>query len=366
MNLERYVQRIESFLSATETEPETWARLSRIMHLETVLVTIDSPFGNCSTKEGFCEACTTTARKMCGSAAFFYESRFKDCMRECDKHSASLTIDDPEDKAQMKRTIQELKSLVKQTMGQFANKTIITAYNTENAFHLFYYADMIRKESNLRTCQTIANDLCEKQQAYTKMRATLKPDATADHEFEAEQAGEKTGTLLHDDVSECISGHTDILKPFPTFNASFSALDDNSLLKSFLRCGVTLQWKTITNPACADRALCAIQEKSASILDPPPKKNLTLSQMPRPPHFVNAGMDVKGKKVACKIAVGGAKIVGFTVLGIVYLICKALEKTTKFGLGFFIDIDDDDGGPKRISQGHYGGTKCEFIPPRII
>ena len=85
-------------------------------------------------------------------------------------------------------------------------------------------------------------------------------------------------------------------------------------------------------------------------------KTVTLSQMPQPPHFVNTGMTVKGKKVAGKIAMGGAKIVGYTVLGIGLIIFKVLEKTTKFGLGFFIDIDDDDNGPAPVPYGHYGGV----------
>jgi hypothetical protein len=355
MNLERYVQRIESFLSATETDPKPLARLSKIMHGHTVeFGTRDNPFKDCSTKERFCEACKQIARKMCGSAAFFYEARYKDCFQECKNYKASLTIDNPEDTEQVKLVVTEMKRLVDQTMEKFADTTVLTAYTIENAFHLFYYADMIQQDSN--SFQTYANDLCEKQQAYTKIRTALKQDATEDCVNEATRAAERTETLLHEDVSNCIMEQKDILQSFTSFNASVSNLADNSLLKSFLYCGVILQWKTITNHACADRALCAIVERSASMLNSVPMKTLTLSQMPRPPHFVNAGMAVKGIKVAGKIAVGGAKIVGYIVLGIGYIIFKALEKTTKFGLGFFIDIDDGDDGPRRISQGHYGGT----------
>jgi hypothetical protein len=327
MNLDHYVQRIESFLSATETGPETWTRLAKIMQSYTgKLWTRSSPFENCSTMEGFCEACTKTADKVCGMAAFFFDFKYRECLAECAKQKASLSIDSLENKDQVERAHKELEKIVEERLAKLGSEICQLTYNVENAFHLYYYADMIRTTSDANEQQTHAQNLCRKQEAYAAVRLALKTATPADVK-NAVRIATATETLLPPAKSNYIITQTEILDRVPGFKKHVSELKDDAPLKSFLLYCIALQWNTIRNYELADHALCSIQTRSASTLNPPPIQ----AEMPHLATFVAAVNVTKAAKdlgegvagIVIGIPCGFALIFGLAMWkSVTYLVCE--------------------------------------------
>jgi hypothetical protein len=241
MNLEHCVRRIESFLSTVDT-PENWEQVSQKMLTYTLEITPESsnPFKGCSTKDEFCNACQEIANKLCNTAASEFQRKYEQCCKECETHRQSIDMDEIETDEQRALAEEELNQFVDDKFNQLYQSIPNFPYHVENAFHLYYYADMLQTPVEYpypwrkrEREQWLTHELWKKQAAYVEVKYAQADDPERPDAYGIMRMAE---IQLESDNSTRITKNAVALSLFPQFKALVSQLDDTTddLFQSFL------------------------------------------------------------------------------------------------------------------------------------
>jgi hypothetical protein len=269
MNLNNCMRRIESFLSTVETtDSENWTRFAQTMSK----LTGPGPFDACSTKDGFCGACNKTADTLSELAASEFKRQYKEFEKEVEKHKLTIDMSLVKTKADEEFALKQLNEFIDHKFAQFDDNIKDLVFNVENAFHLYYYADMLQvptddayfcKRFDSNREPALALRLCQKQAAYAQI-SNARTDGNAC------MIVKEAEIHLEYDNSTRIVGDDQALSLFPDFKAMVTqpGADEFLLLRLFLDHCVVLACQTTTNHTSADHALCAIYKQCARVLKP--------------------------------------------------------------------------------------------------